>query len=150
MGSKVKRIAAFTGGASADEGLYGLGDLRPLAGLRHFDQFVRGWMATGEFVAACTRAGRMPIVYMSVWLEGALVRNASFADHNNLREPWPVPFFHRDVYIPPLSEGRMAREFLDIAAEHLGTLRAQLPLLSKAGEWMAEAKSENQIGRAHV
>ncbi|MBN2584815.1 MAG: hypothetical protein JXL80_17255 [Planctomycetes bacterium] len=138
------RVAAFTGGAKADEGLYGLGDLRPLAGLRHFDQFVRGWMTTGEMITACIRAGRMPTIYMSVWLEGALARNSSFVEHHNLSEPWFAPFFHRDVYIPPLPPGYAAGSFLDIAEGHLKTLQGQLPLLAKAGQWMAEAK---QAGR---
>lgn len=139
-----KRIAGFTGGAAVDEGLYGIENRRPLAGVRHFDQYVRGWMTAGEFIAACTRAGRMPTVYMSVWLEGALVRNASFMEHHNLSEPWPVPFFHKDIYIPPLAEGRVSGEFLDIAAGHLATLQQQLPQLAKAGAWMAEAKSSGR------
>lgn len=141
LGSAVKRVAAFTGGASAGQGLYALGDRRPLAGLRHFDQFVRGWMAAGEFVGACTRGGKMPIIYMSVWLEGALVRNASFIEHHNLSEPWFAPFFHRDVYVPPLEPGYAGGAFLDIAEGHLGTLKAQLPLLARAGQWMAEAQA---------
>ena len=141
LGSAAGRVAAFTGGAPADEGLYALGDRQPLAGLRHFDQFVRGWMAAGEFVGACTRGGKMPTVYMSVWLEGALARNATFVEHRNLSEPWFVPFFHRDVYIPPLEPGYAGGAFLDIAEGHLNTLRAQLPLLAKAGQWMAEARA---------
>ncbi len=142
--SDLKGIAALTGGASADEGLYSLENRKPLADLRHFDQFVRGWMAAGEMIGACTRAGRMPAMYMSVWLEGALVRNTSFMEHNNLREPWYVPFFHRDVYIPPLAPGYAGGSFLDIAEGHLRTLQSQLPLLSTAGAWMAEARKSGR------
>jgi len=140
LGGARKRVSAFAGGAPVDEGLYGFAERRPLAGLRHFDQFVRGWAAAGEFIAACTRNGKMPTIYMSVWLEGALLRNASFVEHHNLREPWTTPFFHRDVYIPPLAPGYAAESFLDIAEGHLKALEAQLLLLARAGRWMAEAR----------
>jgi len=134
------RVAAFTGGAPADAGLYGTESRRPLAELRPFDQYVRGWMALGEMIGACTRHGRMPAIYMSVWLEGALARNASLVEHHNLSEPWTAPFLHRDVYIPPLAPGYCGGSFLDIAEGHLGTLQGQVPLLAKAGRWMAEAR----------
>jgi hypothetical protein len=144
LGSAGKRVAAFTGGAAADKGLYALGDRRPLAGLRHFDQFVRGWMAAGELIGACIRHGKMPTIYMSVWLEGAFVRNASFVEHHNHREPWSPPFFHRNVYIPPLAPGHVAGSFLDIAEGHLKVLQTQLPRLAQAGEWMAEARRQGR------
>lgn len=140
----VKRVTAFTGGASADEGLYGFGDRRPLAGLRHFDQFVRGWMAAGECIAACTRGGKMPIVFMSALLEGALVRNTSFIEHHNLSVSWSAPFFHRDFHVPPLEPGYAAGSFLDIAEGHLRTLQGQLPRLAQAGRWMAEAHADKR------
>jgi len=134
-----RRFAGFTGGTAADAGLYGTEAVRPLAPLRQFEQFVRGWATAGELIAACTRAGRMPLVWMSVWLEGALVRNAHFMPHNNRREPWPAPMFHRDVYIPPLAPGHVAGEFLDFVEGMLGALERQLGALARAGEWMAAA-----------
>ena len=143
LGRAGKRVAAFTGGA-AEKGLYALDDRRPLAGLRHFDQFVRGWMTAGELIAACTRHGKMPTIYMSVWLEGAFVRNASFIEQRNHREPWSTPFLHRDVYIPPLAPGYAAGSFLDIAESHLKVLQTQLPRLAQAGEWMAEARRQGR------
>src|SRR3954471_10245514 len=77
----------FTSGATSSEGVYKKDDLNPLAPIRPFEQLVRGWITTGEMIAACTRAGgKMPTIWMSVWLEGALVRNASFFKHDNVRE----------------------------------------------------------------
>ena len=135
-----RRFAGFTGGPAADDGLYALGDMRPLAPLRPFEQIVRGWAAAGEFIAACTRAGRMPIIWMSVWLEGALVRNASFTPLDNRREPWSTPMFHKDRYIPPLAAGRVGAEFLDFAEGMLGALEGQLDVLARAGRWLADAR----------
>ena len=135
-----RRFAGFTGGAAPEAGLYGVGETRPLAPLRPLEQIVRGWSAAGEFVAACTRAGRMPILWMSVWLEGALVRNASFTRLNNLREPFPVPMFHEDRYIPPLAAGRVAGEFVGFVEGMLESLESQTGALARAGRWLAEAK----------
>ncbi|HUU30911.1 MAG TPA: hypothetical protein VMY69_02290 [Phycisphaerae bacterium] len=135
-----KRFAGFTGGAAPEAGLYKLGDLQPLAPLRPFEQILRGWSAAGEFFAACTRAERTPILWMSVWLEGAIVRNASFTPLNNLREPWPTPMFHEAHYVPPLAPGRVAGEFLDFVAVMLAALERQIPALARAGRWLAEAR----------
>src|SRR4051812_4634112 len=64
QGISPQRFAGFTGGAGADEGLYAHGKSKPLAPMRPFEQLVRGWVTTGEMVAACTRGGRMPIIWM--------------------------------------------------------------------------------------
>jgi len=133
------RVSAFTGGAGPDEGLFGVQGVRPLVALRHLDQLVRGWVTAGEMIAACTRAGRMPVIWMSVWLEGALVRNAHFIRHDNLREPWSPPLFHDRVYVPPLAEGYAAEAFLDAAEGIAAALERQAEALAACGEWMAEA-----------
>ena len=49
------RFEAFTGGADPKAGFYELNSFKPLAGLRQFEQFVRGWSVAGEMIAACTR-----------------------------------------------------------------------------------------------
>ncbi|MCY2927405.1 MAG: hypothetical protein NT031_18600, partial [Planctomycetota bacterium] len=147
-GVPASRFAGFTGGASPEEGLYGLGNFRPLAPLRTFEQFVRGWIAAGEMIAACTRAGKMPAVYMSIWLEGAAVRNLSFLRYDNLREPWLQGLFHRDWYIPPVPAGRVAGEFLDSLDQTLSRLVEQSSALAQAGQWLAQAKQARKKIRA--
>jgi hypothetical protein len=82
----------------------------------------------------------MPVMWMSVWLEGALVRNAHFFKHDNLREPWGCPLFHEGQYVPPLERGRVAGEFLDEVVKIHGRLAEQTGLLAKAGEWLAGAR----------
>ena len=136
----IERIAGFTGGAGAEEGLCAHGGLNPLAPIRPFEQLVRGWLVTGEMIAAMTRVGgRMPIIWMSVWLEGAMVRNAAFFKHDNLREPWSPPLFHERIYIPPLRSGHVADAFLAELERLFAIVSAQTQQLSAAGAWMAEA-----------
>jgi hypothetical protein len=94
-------------------------------------------------IAACTRGdragGRMPIIWMSVWLEGAMPRNASFFKHDNLREPWYPPLFHESIYIPPMAPGYTSAAFLSELQSLHTTLSSQTERLARAGEWMAEA-----------
>jgi hypothetical protein len=133
------RFAGFTGGARPSEGLYAFGSIKPLAPLWQFDHLVRGWMTTGEMIAACTRAGRMPAIWMSVWLEGAYVRNFSFIQHDNLIEPWYPPMFHAKHYVPPLAPGYAGNAFLADVDRIVSVLEAQSARLAKAGAWIAQA-----------
>ncbi len=138
------RIAAFTGGVGPEEGLYAYEQFRPLAPLRNFETFVRGWITTGEMITACIRAGKMPSLWMSVWLEGALVRNAAFMRHDNIVEPWYNPMFHEPRYIPPLDPGYAASEFLAAMEAIHARLEQQAPVLATAGQWLAEAKQAHK------
>jgi len=81
----------------------------------------------------------MPIIWMSVWLEGALVRNASFFRHDNVCEPWHPPLFHDKIYIPPLAPGYVSGAFLDVLESIQQTLTRQAPAFAKAGLWMSDA-----------
>ena len=61
-GNSAAASRRFTGGARAEEGLHAMGEYRPLAPFRPFEQLVRGWLTTGEMIAACIRKGRMPTI----------------------------------------------------------------------------------------
>ena len=134
-----RRLAGFTGGARSADGDYAFESLRPLTSFRAFEHLVRAWITLGEMITACIRYGKMPAVYMSIWLEGAMPRNAAFVDHDNLREPWYVPLFHKRCYIPPLEAGYAAGAFLDDLTTIHARLLAQAPKLAQAGQWMAQA-----------
>ncbi|MEX0886291.1 MAG: hypothetical protein WD009_07620 [Phycisphaeraceae bacterium] len=137
-------FAGFTGGADPAQGRYKFNAIEPLVGFREFHQFVRGWSAAGEMIAACTRGGKMPIIYMSVWFEGSHVRNACFTKKDNLQEPWPVPLFHDNLYIPPPNPGAIATAFIDQAVSIRDTLVAQHDRLVQAAEWLAEARQKGK------
>lgn len=142
-GIDVSRFSGFTGGPAIDEGWGKWEAISPLVSFRYFEQFVRGWVVFGEMVAACIRAGKMPVLWMSVWLEGAFVRNAHFIPQGNRREPWLIETFHENMYILPLAPGHVAREFIAEARKIHQGLVQQSPLLAKAADWMAQAKKDH-------
>ena len=148
LGGVGKRLVGCTGGVSADAGLFPDASGQPLAPLWPLEQFVRGWVTAGEMIAACTRAGKMPVIWMSIWLEGARVRNAYFHTADNLREVWHVPMFHDAWYVPPLAEGYAGGAFLDELERIVGVVESQQAAVVKAGQWMASAKSAGKT--AHV
>jgi len=141
LGAAGKRVLGCTGGVSADAGLFKDASGQPLVPLWPLEQFVRGWVTAGEMIAACTRGGKMPIIWMSIWLEGARVRNAYFSTADNLREVWHVPVFHDAWYVPPLAEGYAGGAFLDELERIVGVIGSQRAAIAKAGQWMASAKA---------
>ena len=146
------RIEMCTGGGDPEEGFYQYDQFAPLAHVRAFEQIVRGWITTGEMIAACIRAEKMPIIWMSVWLEGSVARNASFAhdEQSNYGEPgeygwsYPLKLFHRERFVPPLAPGHVAKEFLAGAELFVDALDKQSAILNKAGQWMADAFSSRK------
>ncbi len=151
LGAPASRFLGFTGGAASDDGLYAKSDLKPIAPLRPFEQLVRGWLTAGEMVAAMTRAGKMPILWMSVWLEGALPRNATFFKHDNLREPWYAPLFHDPIYIPPLPANYVASTFLAELDKIFNLVTDQSAKLATAGQWCADAiKTKKKVSTVLV
>ena len=61
------------------------------------------WVWTGEFVAACTRAGKMPAMYESVGMPNGRTRNGKYS-----REK----IFHDDVKVKPVVAGVLGKAYL--------------------------------------
>jgi len=151
-----RQFAGFTGGVRADIGMYRYKNFNPFASTREFKIFVRGWITTGEMICACIRKGKMPIIYMSVWFEGAIPRNSSFTytDFSNYYEPSltkpivPLEVFHKNRYIPPLPSGYATTEFLQIVKMLIDKIDNQADQISRIGQCLAEAKQKGK--KIHV
>jgi hypothetical protein len=70
------------------------------------------WVWMGEFVAACTREGKMPPMYQSIRVPAGKERNAKL---RGTRFQTPCP--------PAVKEGELARRWLAATRERLGNLR---------------------------
>ena len=61
------------------------------------------WMWTAEFVAACTRSGKMPVLYQSYGLPGGYERAKKYQGKR----------FHDDLSIKPVAAGVLGKEYLE-------------------------------------
>ncbi len=84
------------------------------------------WTWTGEFVAACTRLGKMPVLYQSYGLPGGPERGKKYQGKR----------FHDDVTIAPIAQGVLGREYLGQLENMLSQLKdSQMPKLRQAANW---------------
>ena len=141
------RFGGFTGCPARQRGWYRLPGLEPLVTTDLFERIARGWIAAGELVAACTRAGRMPMIYMSIWFEGANARNNEFLRKHGATKRRLAQLFHTDLgrektraYVPPLAAGYVGKSFLAGLERVRSSLVRQAPVLARAGRMLAEAK----------
>lgn len=84
-------------GFASDAGLY-----HGCAPLDTVLNAANGWVWTGEFVAACTRKGKMPILYLSYGLPGGLERGRKYQGQR----------IHGDFSIQPIPAGNLGKAYL--------------------------------------
>ena len=94
------------------------------------------WVWTGEFVAACTRLGQMPVLYQSYGLPGGLERGKKYQGKK----------FHDDLTIPPIAPGVLGREYLDQVQRMLAKINeTQMPKILQAARWWSEIPKASAI-----
>jgi uncharacterized phosphosugar-binding protein len=96
-----------------------------------------GWAFAGELIAACTRLGKMPTMYQSVYIPNSKVWNPKYSGQA----------FHDDFDIAPLAPTAVGRTYLaDIRRCFEGIRNTQLSLFEQAGQFGAEAlKAGNKV-----
>lgn len=87
------------------------------------------WTWTGEFVAACTRLGQMPVLYQSYGLPGGPERGKKYQGKR----------FHDDLSVKPIAPGVLGREYLDQIQRMLTKINAtQMPKILQAARWWSD------------
>jgi hypothetical protein len=87
------------------------------------------WAWTGEFVAACTRLGQMPVLYQSYGLPGGPERGKKYEGKR----------FHADLSVKPVAAGALGREYLDQIRRMLSKIGAtQMPKILQAARWWSD------------
>ncbi|MEO8204935.1 MAG: hypothetical protein ABI615_02055 [Chthoniobacterales bacterium] len=100
---------------------------------------LNSWALMTEFVAACTREGKMPFMYLSV------VHRGNDWNKNHLNQG---DGFHDDLKIAPIPAGVLARRYLDTIRELIKRFAdTQLPVVEKAADLIA---AETFAGRRTV
>jgi hypothetical protein len=99
------------------------------------------WTWTGEFVAACTRLGRMPVLYQSYGLPGGPERGKKY---HGMR-------FHDDLTIEPIPAGVLGRQYLDQIERLLVKMdKLQKPKILQAARWWGQARSATTLVTGHM
>ena len=87
------------------------------------------WTWTGEFVAACTRLGQMPVLYQSYGLPGGPERGKKYQGKK----------FHDDLSVKPIAPGVLGREYLDQIQRMLAKINeTQMPKILQAARWWSD------------
>lgn len=87
------------------------------------------WIFTGELVAACTRLGKMPAMFLSVLAPGGWDWFNSYKSQ----------YFHTDITVDPVPSGQLGSAYLTEMRRCLQGLRDQATALQAAGEMLAAA-----------
>jgi hypothetical protein len=96
---------------------------------------INSWTWTGEFVAACTRLGRMPVLNQSLGEPGALARARQYRGRT----------FHDDLSVSPIPAGQLGGAYLDaIAASLAGVTRKVPPTLEFAARWLRDTSAPSR------
>ncbi len=91
---------------------------------------LNGWTWTAEFISACTRVDKMPVVYQSYHLPGGRERAAKYTGRT----------FHDDVKIPPIGTGVLGMMYLDRIEEYLSAVQNEsADSIRIAAAWMNDA-----------
>ena len=93
---------------------------------------IPAWVFTGELVAALTRLGKMPVMYLSIGAYGGYAR---IRQYENGTVPW-----HAEHSVAPIAPGVLSNRFIDGIETLLRCIEAeQRPNINQAGAWAAEA-----------
>ena len=99
------------------------------------------WTWTGEFVAACTRFGAMPVLYQSYGLPGGPERGTKYKGKR----------CHDDLTVKPIATGVLGRQYLDQIERMLAKIdTTQIPKIFQAAQWWGQAKSATTLVTGHM
>ena len=92
------------------------------------------WVWTGEFVSACTRAGKMPTMYLSY----------SFDQGKEREKKYLGKAFHDDFQIEPIEAGVLGKAYLEVIGAAVDSFTGeQMGDILRAAEWWKETDAAN-------
>ena len=95
---------------------------------------INAWTWTGEFIAACTRLGKMPVIYQSYHLPTGRDRAAKYTGS----------MFHADVKIAPIKSGLLGLAYLEQVEQSLDAIALESSAaLETASNWLRDAGPRN-------
>lgn len=99
------------------------------------------WMWTGEFAAACTRAGKMPVFYQSYGLPGGYERAKKYRGKR----------LHDDLSIGPIAAGVLGNDYIEQIQQILGRIQeTEMSRINRAAGWWSKAGSATALVTGHI
>ncbi len=99
------------------------------------------WTWTGEFVTACTRLGRMPVLYQSYGLPGGPERGKKYQGKR----------FHDDLTLKPIPAEVLGQEYLDRIDQMLAKIgNNEMPKIRQAAAWWGAADKAALLFTGHM
>jgi hypothetical protein len=99
------------------------------------------WTWTGEFVAACTRLGKMPVLYQSYGLPGGVERGKKYQGKR----------LHNDLTIEPISAEVLGRKYRQQIERMLTRIQdTQMPKILQGAKWWGAANSTTTLFTGHM
>lgn len=98
------------------------------------------WAWTAEFVSACTRLGKTPVLYQSYGLPGGRERATKYQGKR----------FHDDPRIKPIAAAELGGQYLQQLDRMLARIEAQMPKIRKAAQWRRQAASATTLFTGHM
>jgi len=92
------------------------------------------WAFTGDLVAACTRAGRMPTMWQSIKVPGSTEWNSRY---RQLR-------FHEDLQVKPVPAGMLGKQYLEGLIRSLEAVAAETRPVRDAAQIVRGAAAANR------
>lgn len=105
------------------------------------ENIVELWMWTGEFAAACTRLGKMPVFYQSYGLPGGYERAKKYQGKR----------FHDDLSIGPIAAGKLGTEYAEQIQRMVARIQEnEMSKIERAAGWWSKAKSATILVTGHI
>jgi hypothetical protein len=109
-----------------------------------FRSMAAGWVWTAEFVAACTRAGKMPVMFQSISIPSGMERLKTYETTWDQNPAASYRKFH-DTAPPPVPAKQLSRAYLKEVREHLAKVtKAQKKQLAEAAHTIAQARAAHR------
>lgn len=127
----IKPLGAVDIHAAEQGGLFQAADKQWVVPTDPVARMVAEWCWLGEFVAACTRLGKMPVIWKSNGAENGLVWNNAYRGKR-----------YHDAVPEVVGKGILGKAYLDALCGDLRTLYAvELGRIVQVAKWATEAKA---------
>jgi len=126
LAEHIRLCDAFLDMGVVDDRAVALADGTRAGRINHLVNGLQAWLFVAEVVSACTREGKMPVMYRSMFCDDSQAWND---------KALTMGMFHEDLTVPPVPAGKLARAYLTRIREYTEQFRrTQLQSVRRAAD----------------